>query len=91
MLKAYFVDSLYKIDDEDLQSCGKRGYITACPNCGMTSTCDGAHRWNFCPECGKDMRVPGPYYVPPLEEWMRQYGTNKQIAGFEKRRSQTRG
>lgn len=66
-------------------------FFTACPNCGMTSTCDGAHRWNFCPECGKDMRVPGTYYVPPAEEWMRQYGTNKQIAGFEKRRSQAGG
>ena len=66
-------------------------FFVACPKCGMTSTYDGAHRWNFCPECGKDMRVPGPYYVPSLEEWMRQYGTNKQIAGFEKRRSQTGG
>lgn len=26
MLKAYYIDSYYKIDDEDWQSCGKRGY-----------------------------------------------------------------
>lgn len=27
MLKAYFIDSYYKIDDEKWQGCGKRGYI----------------------------------------------------------------
>ena len=26
MLKAYFIDSFYKIDDEEWQECGKRGY-----------------------------------------------------------------
>lgn len=27
------------------------------------------------------------YRVPSREEWVRQYGTNKQIAGFENRQS----
>ena len=62
-------------------------FIVTCPNCGLITNCDGAFEWKFCPECGKDMRIPGPYRVPSPDEWMRQYGTNKQIAGYEKRQS----
>ena len=61
-------------------------FISTCPNCGFLTNFDGAFEWNFCPDCGKDMRIPGPYCVPPVDDWVRQHGTNKQIAGYGKRK-----
>lgn len=60
-------------------------FISTCPECGFLTSVDGAFGWNFCPDCGKDMRIPGPFYVPPRDEWIRQFGTNKQILGYEKK------
>lgn len=63
-------------------------FIITCPRCAFMTNFDGAFEWDFCPVCGDYMVLPGKYAVPSKEEWIRRYGTNKQIAGFKKRQEE---